>query len=121
MGFESPFERTSPVALLIGLAAGLLLNACEFWLVVNYLLDLGERIPFKKCLLCACGLAVWGLIAVAAIYFLPFAFLILFIVWILGAKVVIESAFEITEGGFIILILYILTSIGVSALLPGRG
>jgi hypothetical protein len=119
MGTGSSFAQSSPVALLIGLGASLLLNACEFWLVVNYLLDLGEKIPFKKCLLCAFGLAIWGLIVIVAIYFLPFAFLILLIVWILGAKVVIESAFEITSGGYIILILYVLTSIGVSALLPG--
>lgn len=102
---------------LIGIAIGILTNAALIWFIANYMIDLGDKSPFKKCIICALALGLVNIASyciVAFVPFYPFTGLLALFVWYKGSVAAIEGSLEATKGGFTILVICSLVSVVLS-------
>lgn len=104
------------VGVLIGLTIGIVANALLIWVIANYLIDLGEKSPFKKCVICALSLGLVSMVAYACLFIpIPLVNLVAAgVVWYKGSIAAIEGSLEATKGGFTILAICTAVSIGLS-------
>ena len=97
--------------LIFAIAIQILFNSVAIWLVVKYMVDVGGKVKYWRCLLCAALLILAIVLAVPCLLIpIPVLNLILFlIVWYKVSIVVIEASMEIHQGALSILILYLIT------------
>lgn len=95
----------------------LLLLTTVMWLVVNYFEEHPEKIPVWRCALCA---TLLDGVSILAIYMLRMPFPMIFFaagfVWLVGSLIVIRSVFQLKEGGYGTLFLYLLLLAGIHSL-----
>jgi hypothetical protein len=101
---------------LIGLALGILANALVIWILANFVVNLGDKSPFKKCITCALALGLVNMVAFGAL-FIPIPLLnigIALLIWYKGSVAAIEGSLEATKGGFTILLICTFISIVIT-------
>lgn len=109
----NPFAMAAALGgfLILGIALQILLNSVAIWLVANYMIDVGGKVKYWRCLMCAAFLIV--VIVLAALCLLipiPFInFVLAIVVWYKGSIAAIEGSMEIHDGALSILILYLIT------------
>lgn len=116
---ETDLLGVNLIGQVIGLAANLTLNAVVMYVVANWMMSLGEKIPLRKCFLGAFLLVIVSVVALACLAIpIPFLnFAIALVVFYKGAIAAIEGAFDMVSGGFTFLVIYILISLGLAAAL----
>jgi len=113
-----------PQQFAVGGPVNLVINSVVMWIVVNRLLDTGEKVTLLKCALCALLLYVVSCLAIALLLVpTPLMFLFAGFAWLLGSMAVIRGVFQLTyqSGGgivFLDLVLLVVTH-GLSRYLMG--
>jgi hypothetical protein len=101
---------------LVGLALGVLANALVIWILANFVVNLGDKSPFKKCVICALALGLVNMVAFGALFIpIPLVnFGVALLIWYKGSVAAIEGSLEATKGGFTILLICTIISIAIT-------
>ena len=106
-----------PQHFAVAVPLNLLINTVVMRITAHRLMDTGGSATWLRCFGCA---ALLYLVSSLAIYTLMFPAPIIFLtagfVWLLGSGAIIRSMFDLLEGGFGILALYILVLTGTHAI-----
>lgn len=113
-------SESTLTSALISIVVQFFINSAVIWFVVNYMMDLGAKTAFRRCLLCVFYLSGVSLISVVVLIgtagFLHLGLLGLgasLLVYYFGAIAAIEGSIEIPSGGLTILILYTVINMGL--------
>lgn len=113
--FQDFLREYGPQQFATSLPIQLVINTIIMWLVANHLLNLGGKVSIVKCFICTLLLCIVSAVAIAVLLFpIPLVFILSFLIFIVGSLVVIQSIFQLTEGGFAILFFYILILVLIS-------
>ena len=109
-GLFSALRSMGAMGVVISLALNMLVNSCILWFTVNHLIGGRAKSTFWRCTFCVFLLWCAAVIAIIVGSFVPFyGFLVVLFVWYKLSIVAIESALELPEGAFTVLVVYILS------------
>ena len=116
--FQEFIRTFRPQHFAVGGLINLTINSLVMWIVVNRLLNVGEKVSLARCAVCALLLYLVSSVALALLLFpTPLIFILAFFVWLLGSMAVIRGVFQLTyQGGGGIMFLYLLLLVGIHGL-----
>ena len=111
------FSEMGLVGVLLAAVIQVLASSAIIWFVANKMMSLGEPTGFKKCILCTICLWVVMVVSLLFLIFVPIP-----LVNIVGAIVIlykgsiaaVEGSLDTTTGGLMIVILYLVVSLGIN-------
>ena len=116
--FREYIQTYGPQHFGLALPLNILINTIVMWFTVNWMTrKRGEdRYSWRQCLICALLLYA---VSAASIYMLVFPTALIFIgavlFWLVAPIIIILSVFELPDGGFTILFIYLFILVGVHA------
>ncbi|MCX7011171.1 MAG: hypothetical protein NTW86_01155 [Candidatus Sumerlaeota bacterium] len=112
------------LGLAIAFVLNILINSTVMYFVVNYLVAERGAGPFLRCVQATVMLAIVIVLSLLVMSFVPIPIVNLvlgLVVLYKGSIAVIEGCFEMTSGGLVILILYLIVGSVVSGLVKALG